>query len=373
MKVWIVASGLPSSKYPLRGIFEYQQATALSKHIEITYLHIDLRAIHKNNRIRRNEIRVSDNLKIIEWRVPTVGRYTPAIVFNLICGSIITYETKFIEKSLIHFHFGDFALKFRGFINRTIHSTIVSEYSSNIYKLANNTRFVKKMTVLYNSVDLVIPVSASLSDFLFHNYSVVNSSVIPIMVSKIFNYDPIQPKYNQFTFVSVSSIDSNKNVELTMKAFLEEYQNQADFCLIVIGEGPLLKRLLESTTSKQVKFLGYRSREEIFEVFKKSHVFVLPSIIETFGAVYIEAMATGIPVIANKAAGPLSIINDQNGLIIKENSVESMREAMRQMVNNYRSYNPQIISDYVKQNFSEEVITMKILSLYQDLYLSRTS
>jgi len=66
-------------------------------------------------------------------------------------------------------------------------------------------------------------------------------------------------------------------------------------------------------------------------------VMVMPSIAESFGQVFIEAMACGVPVIAANAAGPPSFINTEpgrpNGWLVDPDSLDSLAEAMVDAVN----------------------------------------
>ena len=60
-------------------------------------------------------------------------------------------------------------------------------------------------------------------------------------------------------------------------------------------------------------------------------VFVLPSRYETFGVVYIEAMACGKPVIAAASGGPDDFVTDENGILILNNNVESLQCALERV------------------------------------------
>ena len=55
---------------------------------------------------------------------------------------------------------------------------------------------------------------------------------------------------------------------------------------------------------------------EIVKVYEECDCFVLPSAGETFGVVYVEAMAAGLPVIATRCGGPEDFVNEDNGILI---------------------------------------------------------
>ena len=95
--------------------------------------------------------------------------------------------------------------------------------------------------------------------------------------------------------------------------------------------------------------------------------FVLPSRYETFGVVYIEAMACGKPVIAVKNGGPDDFVNDFNGILIESEDIEALADAMNYIALNYKHYDSYEISGYVRNQFSEETIAKKLETVYKEI------
>jgi glycosyltransferase involved in cell wall biosynthesis len=78
---------------------------------------------------------------------------------------------------------------------------------------------------------------------------------------------------------------------------------------LVVGDGPA-RAELEASYPDAV-FLGYRTGPDLGEVYAAADLFVFPSKTDTFGIVLIEALASGLPVAAYPATGPLDIITDE--------------------------------------------------------------
>jgi glycosyltransferase involved in cell wall biosynthesis len=78
---------------------------------------------------------------------------------------------------------------------------------------------------------------------------------------------------------------------------------------LVVGDGPA-RAELEARYPDAV-FLGYRTGATLGEVYAAADLFVFPSRTDTFGIVLIEALASGLPVAAYPATGPLDIITDE--------------------------------------------------------------
>ena len=76
---------------------------------------------------------------------------------------------------------------------------------------------------------------------------------------------------------------------------------------MVVGDGPSREELT-AQVSRTCVFTGAQFGEELAAYFAGADVFVFPSLTDTFGLVILEAMATGTPVAAYPAPGPIDII-----------------------------------------------------------------
>ena len=134
-----------------------------------------------------------------------------------------------------------------------------------------------------------------------------------------------------FIICAVGRLSREKNQEMLInaaKSILEEIP-QAKF--LIVGDGPLKNSLQSAVHSQQlekyVEFLG--NREDVPEILKISDCFVLTSNYESFGLVILEAMNSGVPVIATNAGGVSSIvINNENGFLIPKEDVAALGEAV---------------------------------------------
>jgi glycosyltransferase involved in cell wall biosynthesis len=94
---------------------------------------------------------------------------------------------------------------------------------------------------------------------------------------------------------------------------------------VVVGDGPQREEL--AIKHPQVQFRGARFGEELSAYFAGADVFVFPSLTDTFGLVILEAMASGAPVAAYPAAGPIDIIPGSGAGALGSNLTEGLREA----------------------------------------------
>ncbi|MFA6108616.1 MAG: glycosyltransferase family 1 protein [Candidatus Latescibacterota bacterium] len=80
--------------------------------------------------------------------------------------------------------------------------------------------------------------------------------------------------------------------------------------LVLVGDGPERSRLQRLFAGTPTTFTGFLQGEELARAYATADLFVFPSDTETFGNVVVEAMASGLPVVAAAAGGPLELVED---------------------------------------------------------------
>ena len=179
-------------------------------------------------------------------------------------------------------------------------------------------------------------------------------------------------RHEPFGFVATGNLIHRKGFDLLLKAFaaLKEEEKSAS-TLTVIGGGEEetnLRTLADSLgITERVRFLGRQPRELIAEEYLHADAFALASRLETFGVVYIEAMAAGLPVIATACRGPEDFVDASNGILIPTENVPALTEAMRKMMRTRKNYRPEAISASVRERFSPEAMTERLTGVYESL------
>ena len=94
-----------------------------------------------------------------------------------------------------------------------------------------------------------------------------------------------------------------------------------------MGDGPSREAL--QAAYPDAFFAGSRFGEELARFFAAADVFVFPSLTDTFGLVILEAMATGSPVAAYPAPGPIDLIPGSGAGVCDEDLATACREALK--------------------------------------------
>lgn len=119
------------------------------------------------------------------------------------------------------------------------------------------------------------------------------------------------PVHQNVFLVTTSRLVAKNSVEDTISAleFLPDYVS-----LLIIGDGPKMNDLLDLASnekhSERVHFLGFIGHNDLPKYLKLSDIFIRPSLSEGFGNSFVEAMASGIPVIGTPVGGIVDFLFD---------------------------------------------------------------
>ena len=101
----------------------------------------------------------------------------------------------------------------------------------------------------------------------------------------------------------------------------------------IVGDGPeraRVERLAGELGTTNVRFLGWLTRDEVFDELRGARCFVLPSCWEEpMGMVLIEAAALGVPVIGSSLGGTSEVVTDETGTLLAPGDVGALAEALR--------------------------------------------
>lgn len=142
-----------------------------------------------------------------------------------------------------------------------------------------------------------------------------------------------------FTILSVGDVIPTKGQELVLRALAAIREKIPQVQYEIIGDGPQLLSLrrlaAQLNIDSRVSFLGRRSRTQVAEAMRRCTILALPSSYEGLGCVYLEAMATGKPVIGCRGQGIEEIIRHrENGWLVEDASVEEVTRALLCLLEN---------------------------------------
>lgn len=190
---------------------------------------------------------------------------------------------------------------------------------------------------LHNQAELNLCTSQAVKDELdehgFHNVHVWKRGVA------IDRYNPSY--YNQEMRSRLTNGETDKKLLVfvgrlapekeihKLKPLLEE---RDDVRLAIVGDGPIREQLEQKFEGTNTVFTGFLHGDELNQAFSSADAFIFPSITETLGLVILEAMASGLPVIAAKSGPTMEQVDDERtGLLFENEDTSSLIKAVEKL------------------------------------------
>lgn len=200
--------------------------------------------------------------------------------------------------------------------------------------------------------------------------------VIPVGVDmEVFTPLPAEERPDPDAILYVGRIHETKGVDVLLHAMRLLVERRPTVQLTLIGGSfylqnnnreKRLKRLAEELDlSRNVHFLGIQSPSEVCEAMRRSTLLVLPSRRETLGAVLIEALACGTPVVATRCGGPEDVVTDTVGRLVETEDTSGLAEAMLTVLDQRGRYDPQVLRKYAAERFSWQRVAEQTVDLYR--------
>jgi len=149
----------------------------------------------------------------------------------------------------------------------------------------------------------------------------------------------IRKKYaipDKTVLLYVGRLDPEKHIEEILKSVALAVK-KTDFCFVVVGKGTS-KTALEKLTNQlgitnRVIFTGFVPDEELPYFYKLSRCFIIASIAELLSLVTLQAMASGLPIIAVNAGSLSELVKDKiNGYLYKEGDIPAIVQHIEDII-----------------------------------------
>jgi len=127
-------------------------------------------------------------------------------------------------------------------------------------------------------------------------------------------------------YLCVGTLDDRKNVVRLADAFA----TLGEGSLVFAGDGPLRAQL---EGRERVRLLGRVEHQRVADLVAASDVVCQPSLIEPFGQVVLEALASERPVVATRIGGPAELLTPETGVLVDPGSVDSIESGLRAAAN----------------------------------------
>ena len=283
--------------------------------------------------------RVRKNFLKRFWR-KYVLRLSPLLYRGELRCIVKTFERK--PADLMHIYFGHTGVHLLPFIKGWNKPVVVSFHGMDIQPRPQQPGYDDMMRELLQTVPLVLARSESLFDALEkwgcpREKMRLNRTGIPLDAFPLVKRTV--PEDGRWQFVQACRLIAKKGLKSAMQAFAMFHGFQPNSRFVIAGDGPMKETLLELARDlgvpQAVELRGFLDQAALAKLYAESHVFVHPSEMtsdqnqEGVPNSMLEAMATGLPVLATRHGGiPEAVTDGASGLLCGERDPQALMEAM---------------------------------------------
>ena len=376
LRVLFLPAWYPSEVSPLSGVFIREHARAVCLYDDVVVLYV----YHSPGYNIKGPYEVSESLeegiRIVKVRYcsPSAdGDSFVSRVLRLWCT--FAHFRRFMKDGwrpdIIHAHVYSAGVP-AVIIGKLYHTpVIITEHWTNFImrELSWERRLAARFAL--NRARAVLPVSDVLQRNL-EGYGIRNNfHIIPNVVNtELFCPSSLERRGDRKKrLLLVAIFAQRKGIPYLLEALNLVRRERDDFVLDIVGDGPQRSEYeqMAAKLGLQEDVVFHGRQPEVYSFMKNCDFFVMPSLYENFGVVYIEAMACGKPVIASDIPGPSEFINKDVGILVPPKDVTALAGAIDFMLEHYTDYSPERIRSYVEERFSYQVVGKRLDEIYRQV------
>ena len=169
----------------------------------------------------------------------------------------------------------------------------------------------------------------------------------------------------------VGKLTEFKGVDLLIEAAQKYEKEFPGITTLIIGSGELsaqLKAKAEKLNLEKLYFLGNLKQNELPALYSSADLSIVPSRVEPFGLVAVEALACGTPVIASRAGGLPDFINPEVGRLFEMDNSDDLAAKIKQGINEEdKAKKGEYAADYALNKFSWARVIDELLEVYHSI------
>ncbi len=256
---------------------------------------------------------------------------------------------------------------------------LITTYHDIIPLLGKNRFIMEKFYFLfYNSYakksDLIISDSISTKNDLVSHLGIDEEKVKVVYPGiDLEKFKPSKKISNnkQITLLYLGGLVKRKGIYETIYAFHKVVHERNGLQLLIAGVGPeenSIKKIIEKLNLlDKVKLLGFINEERIADTYQKADIFIYLSFYEGFGYTPLEAMASGIPVIASNKSSIPEVVGDA-GILVNPSNIKEVSEKIKFLIDNPTQRKILAKKGLLQsKKFSNRTFTKNILRIYNEL------
>ena len=280
--------------------------------------------------------RILDGVEMIPLRYLSLSGYgergfnTRSALFSLRLA--LKRLLRDFEPDIIHAHTLGFCSSIGAWLKQRLSVPMVVTTHGSDSSIALENGEYEQMKALCGEADHIVAVSSVLAGKL--RKCGTATPISTILNGFILQHLPEAQKKQPLSFIQVGQLSQQKRFDVTIRAFAKLRAAYPSATLTIIGQGSEREALQalcqELQITGAVRFLGQIDNREVLAEMAKHQFFVMPSVREGFGIVYLEAMACGCITVGTEGEGISDVIvSGENGFLVPADTPDAIVAAVQ--------------------------------------------
>jgi len=249
---------------------------------------------------------------------------------------------------------------------------VVTIHGSDLYSNLVRPEWTEALYKVVSAADAIVCVSPRLADDAMSliGADVGRVHVIPdVFDDERFSFFTRTPHEGPTRLLSVGRLVEVKGYDVLIHALGELVRSGADVTLRLVGSGRLESDLrviaVAEGVAERVEFAGALSPTALSREMAAADLYVQPSRREGFGVALVEALATGLPVVATDSGGPADIVAPSSGVLVEPDDVAALVTGLRFVLDRLGAFDGSVIAADARSRFGRLAIAPRLVAVYR--------
>jgi glycosyltransferase involved in cell wall biosynthesis len=240
---------------------------------------------------------------------------------------------------------------------------VVSEHHSLFARRLATPTDLLLARIAFRGAHVVAPVSESLRESIEAYGIHARFRVVPNPVDTAL-FHPGERRSGDLRLLNVAALAEKKRHADLLEAVALLRARGLPVTLDIVGDGELAGELA-ACAGEGVRLLGARPPAAVAELMRAADLFVLPSRFENLPVVLLEALASGLPVVATAVGGVPEIVDDAAGRLVAPDDPAALADAIADVA--ARTFDPAALAGRVRERYSLEAVGATWDEIYAEL------
>jgi len=375
VKVLFMTRWYPTPEFSYGGVFVREHAKAVAREHQVTVLHCEgLRDGSSSGFEEDTDPELTEGIptfRVWHRRLP-VPRSSYALYLATALNAFQRLRARGLAPEVIHAHIFDAGVP-AALVGRLygIPVVLTEQYSGFPLRTVRGVD-AWKARFAFRGARRVLPVSDFLRRALEPYGLRATAEIVPNVFDPAIFFPLEQRPGDTVRLLIVGHLDEQHVKGFpTLAEALRRLPTNADWHLDVIGTGPARagyeERLAATNLLERVTFHGALPKPAVAEAMRRANVFVLPSRYDNMPCVVVEALGSGLPVVATRVGGIPEMVREGDGALVPPSDPEALAEALLPFISRSEEHDSEAIAERARARYGADTVAAQLTRIYEEV------